>query len=81
MKRILIAGALILGGIIILPNIKPFIQEIAGVVISGLPTYESYYPFMKLLADHSYLVVVIAWIAVIGLVMFWPSQEGQEIRR
>jgi len=80
-KRILIAGAVVLLGIFLLPPAKEVAEQLADTASSQIPSYEPYAPFTYLVNDHIYLVLVVIWIAVILAILLWPTGDSSEIAR
>jgi len=74
MKRILIAGVLVVFGFILLPAMRDAMEDIAGVVSAGMAGAK-YGSFITLVSDNIFLVSIFVWIAAIAVILFWPRGE------
>jgi len=77
MKRILIAGGIGLFGMILLPSMRAVAEAISDN-ISGAMTGAKYGSFIVLVGDNIYLVMIVAWIAVMGAILFWPTGDRHD---
>ena len=81
MKRIGIAGAVLVLGILLLPAIRDFLEEITAAIMAGM-TGQKYMGFIQLFTDNIYLAAIVLWIGAIAIIIFWPKgEETSEIQR
>lgn len=81
MKRIGIAGAVLVLGILLLPAIRDFLEEITDAIMAGM-TGQKYVGFIELFTDNIYLAAIVLWIVAMVIIIFWPKgEETGEIQR
>ena len=77
MKRIAIAVAVGIAGLIMLPVAREFAEAVADTVSGGMAAAK-YGSFVVLIGDNIYLALIVAWIAVIGMILFWPTGDRHD---
>jgi len=77
MKRIMIVGFIGVMGMIMLPAMRALSESLADTISASI-SGAKYGSFIILVGDNIYLVLIMAWIAVMGLVLFWPSGDRHD---
>lgn len=85
MNRIVIAVAIFILGILVLPVAKPSIELIAQFALTdilpviGLPT--SFQPLATLVLGHIYVVIIGLWIVIVLAIAFLRPKGTSETTR